>query len=135
LLQGLAEDFPTPIALDESLVGEGDFDRWVGAGWRGVYVVKPALIGDLDGVLARLEKAKASVVFSSALETAVGAQAALRAAFRWRGDGGALPARALGFGVWPLFADARFDGPFAAPFLRREDVEALNPEAVWTALG
>ncbi len=41
---------------------------------------------------------------------------------------------ALGFGVWPLFADARCDGPYAAPYLRREDVEALNPEAVWNAL-
>ena len=42
--------------------------------------------------------------------------------------------RALGFGVWPLFADARFDGPYLAPFLRAEDVERINVEAVWNAL-
>lgn len=130
LLLGLAGDFPTPIALDESLVGEGDVERWIGAGWPGVFVVKPSLIGDVASVMARLEKAKASVVFSSALETAVGARAALRVAFAWKGE----PARALGFGVWPLFAEARCDGPFAAPFLRAEDVERLNPEAVWNAL-
>ena len=41
---------------------------------------------------------------------------------------------ALGFGVGPLFADDRFNGPAAAPFLYREDVERLNPEAVWNAL-
>jgi O-succinylbenzoate synthase len=129
VLLGLAGSFPTPVALDESLVGEGDVARWLGAGWPGVYVIKPALLGDAAGVLGRLEQAKAKVVFSSALETAVGAQSALRVAFRWGGE-----ARALGFGVWPLFADARCDGPRAAPFLRREDVAAMQPEAVWSAL-
>ena len=53
----------------------------------------------------------------------------MRVAFAWAGE-----PRALGFGVWPLFADARFDGPAAAPFLRWEDVERINPEAVWNAL-
>ena len=137
LLSGLAADWPTPIALDESLVAEGDIERWIGAGWPGVYVVKTSLLGDVAGALARLEKAKAQVVFSSALETAVGARAALRAAFAWTrstGSGNTGEARALGFGVWPLFADARFDGPAAAPFLRWEDVERINPEAVWNAL-
>jgi O-succinylbenzoate synthase len=129
MLLGLAADFPTPVALDESLVGDGDVDRWIGAGWPGVYVIKPSLLGDAPGLLARLELAQAKVVFSSALETAVGARAALRVAFRWRGE-----PRALGFGAWPLLADPRCDGPHAAPFFRREDVEAIRPEAVWTAL-
>lgn len=129
LLLGLAGDYPTPLALDESLIGEGDVERWIGAGWPGVYVVKPSLLGDVAGALARLEKAKANVVFSSALETAVGARAALRAAFAWNGE-----RRAAGFGVWPLFADARCDGPIAAPFIRLEDVERIDVEAVWNAL-
>ncbi len=129
LLLGLAGDFPTPIALDESLVSDGDAERWIGAGWPGIYVVKPSLFGDVTGVLEKLRKAKAQVVFSSALETAVGARAALRLAFGWGGE-----ARALGFGVWPLFADARFDGPYVAPFLRIEDVERIDVEAVWNAL-
>ena len=72
--------------------------------------------------------AKLRVVFSSSLETAIGAQAALREAFAWPGD-----TPALGFGVWPLFADAAFDGPVAVPFLRLEDVERINPEAAWNA--
>lgn len=133
LLLGLAGSFPTPIALDESMAGDGDVERWIGAGWPGVFVVKPSLHGDLIGALARLEKARSAVVFSSALETAVGMQSALRAAFAWREPGAAKP-RALGFGVAPLFADSRFDGPVATPFLYREDVERLNPEAVWSAL-
>lgn len=129
LLLGLAGDYPTKIALDESLVGEGDIERWLAAGWPGVFVVKPSLIGDVPRAMARLAKARADVVFSSALETAVGARNALRVAFDWRGE-----PRALGFGVWPLFADSRFDGPFAAPALRREDVERIDVAGVWNAL-
>jgi O-succinylbenzoate synthase len=70
------------------------------------------------------------VVFSSALETRIGAKAALRFAFGW--DGARL---AAGFGVYPLFQDSRFDGPSAAPFVRRSDAEAMDEEAAWTALG
>lgn len=129
LLRGLAEDWPTPIALDESLVSAGDVERWIGEGWRGVWVLKTSLFGDVAGVLAQLAKAKASVVFSSSLETAVGARAALNHALAWRGE-----ARALGFGVWPLFQDARCDGPYAAPFIRPADVARIDTEAVWNAL-
>ena len=129
LLIGLARDYPTPIALDESLADDADVERWLASGWPGVFVIKPALLGGASQALARLAAAKAGVVFSSALETAVGARAALRLAFRWPGE-----RRALGFGVWPLFADARFDGPAAAPFLRAEDVEKINVEAAWNAL-
>ncbi len=163
LLRGLAEDWPTAIALDESLVGEGDVERWLAAEWRGVWVVKPSLLG--GAALARLYAADAEVVFSSALETAVGARAALRVAFAWdakkekgvrsQETGGGQrptsnvepstakgraevvahkPRRALGFGVWPLFADARFDGPYLAPFLSGAEVERINVEAAWNAL-
>ncbi len=138
LLLGLAGDYPTPIALDESLVGEGDLERWLGAGWPGVFVVKPSLLGDPVSALARLQSARARVVFSSALETAIGAQQALRMAFSWAGEGEAAAGggrvRALGFGVWPLFADARFDGPALAPFIRRQDGDRVDAEALWNAL-
>ncbi len=129
VLFGLAGDFPTSIALDESVILDDEVERWLGAGWRGVFVIKPSLLSDPAAALARLATAKASVVFSSALETAVGARAALRQAFAWTGE-----PRALGFGVWPLFADARFDGPYTTPFLSRDDVERINPETIWNAL-
>jgi O-succinylbenzoate synthase len=130
LLRGLAEDYPTPVALDESVAGASEVERWLGAGWLGIFVIKPALLGGGAGqVLEKLQATKARVVFSSALETAVGAQAALRMALAFGGE-----PRALGFGVWPLFEDGRFDGPQLAPFIRSEDVERINPEAVWNAL-
>jgi O-succinylbenzoate synthase len=129
LLLGLAGDYPTPLALDESLVGRGDVDHWLERGWSGVYVLKPSLLGGLAACVERLARASAHVVFSSALESKLGARSALRAAFAWTGE-----TRALGFGVWPLFADTRYDGPASAPFIRVEDVERIDPEAVWTAL-
>jgi O-succinylbenzoate synthase len=129
LLMGLANDFPTPLALDESLIGAQDVTRWLGRGWPGYYIVKPSLLADAAGALAALEKARARVVFSSALETAIGAKAALRHAFAWRGT-----VFALGFGVWPLFADLRHDGPAAAPFLRWPEVQRIDEEAAWNAL-
>jgi O-succinylbenzoate synthase len=129
LLLGLAGDYPTPLALDESLGSDDDVGRWLDLGWKGVFVVKPSLHGDLRPVLERLETAGAAVVFSSALETAVGARSALLAAFSWRGV-----AKALGFGVWPLFSDSTFDGPAAAPFLRCADIECIKPEILWNAL-
>jgi O-succinylbenzoate synthase len=129
ILLGLANDYPTPVALDESLGGAADLIHWLDAGWKGVFVIKPALLGDAAAALGRLAAAKSAVVFSSALETAVGARSGLQTAFRWPGE-----ARALGFGVWPLFADPRCDGPAATPFVRWLDVAAIDPEALWNVL-
>jgi o-succinylbenzoate synthase len=128
-LAGLCADHPVPLALDESIRCDGDVGRWLDAGWPGYFVVKPALLGDVRGVLGRLAGARARVVFSSSLETGIGARAALRAAFAWPGE---MPA--LGFGVWPLFADPGFDGPRCAPSLRIEDVDRIDPEALWNAV-
>jgi O-succinylbenzoate synthase len=136
LLHGLAADFPVKIALDESVNGADDVARWLAADWRGVWVLKPALLGEPGPMLAGLAKAGADVVFGSALETAVGARAALRLAFAWAEARGGEPTarRALGFGVWPLFQRAAADLPLAGPFVRREDVERINPEALWNEL-
>jgi len=127
-LSGLASDYPVAIALDESVANEVDVGRWLERGWPGYFVIKPSLMGDVQGALSRLAAADAKVVFSSALETGIGAQAGLRAAFAWDGE---LPA--VGFGVWPLFSDPGFDGPAAVPFLRIADVDRINPEEIWNA--
>jgi o-succinylbenzoate synthase len=136
LLLGLASEYPTPIGLDESIAGGDDIEHWLEKGWPGIFVIKPALLADVAGTMAKLAKAKADVVFSSALETGVGAKSALLAAFAWTGHSTtvAAPPRALGFGVWPLFENGTFNGPAAAPYLRSEDVERLDAEAAWNAL-
>ena len=134
LLRGLAEDFPVKIALDESITGAGDVEKWLAADWRGVWVIKPALLGEPEPVLARLARAQADVVFGSSLETRIGARAGLRMAFAWAGGRPASERRALGYGVWPLFTDARAEGPATGAFIRRKDVAAIDAEALWNAL-
>jgi o-succinylbenzoate synthase len=129
-LTGLASDYPTTLALDESVTGLPSLRTWLGRGWPGALVVKPALAGPPASVLELLVKHQADVVFSSAFETAVGRQAALRLAFQFKGR----HPRALGFGVTPLFKDGRFDGLPAVPFVSVEDVNRMNPETVWNAL-
>jgi len=129
-LLGLSADYPTPLALDESLAGGNDVLEWLERGWRGFFVIKPILFDEPAAVLRELGRAKARVVFSSAMETAVGAKDALRWAFAWEGE-----RYALGFGVYPLFKDTVFNGPSAQPFLRWEDVEKIDEEVLWNALG
>ena len=128
-LLGLARDYPTKLALDESVAGWRSLRIWLERGWPGVFVVKPALTGAPADVLALLAQHRADVAFSSALETAVGRRTALRMALQYQG----APARALGFGVAPLFEDRRLDGP-AAPFLSIADVNQMDSAAVWNAL-
>jgi O-succinylbenzoate synthase len=129
LLLGLCADYPVRLALDESVASDKDVERWLSLGWTGVWVVKASLFAHPRVTLERLARARADVVFSSALETAVGAREALLGAFAWKGA-----PRALGFGVWPLFENPAFDGPHAIPILRRSDVERLDPQTVWNAL-
>jgi O-succinylbenzoate synthase len=136
LLRGLAEDFPVKIALDESIAGARDVEKWLAMDWQGVWVVKPALLGEPGPVLEKLARAKADVVFGSALETCAGARAGLRLAFAWaeREGRAAAERRALGYGVWPLFGEDAANAPWSGPSVRREDVERINPEALWNAL-
>ncbi len=97
----LANDYPTPIALDESVVQVDDLKRWKDAHWPGVFVVKPSLSGSYDSLRDELKTGESdSLVFSSSLETKIGASHALSVALALGQN-----KRALGFGVADLFAD------------------------------
>ena len=128
LLRGLASDFPVAIALDESVSTDDELLAWQSNGWQGLLVVKPTLLDDSAATLGKLYSLGARLVFSSALETRIGARQALRAAFSWPGE-----VLALGFGVWPLFEQIEHNGPSCAPFLRREDLDTINVEESWNA--
>lgn len=128
-LLGLARDYPVTLALDESIVRLPEARRWQALGWPGVFVVKPALAGPLPELIAWIGQTKADVVFSSAIETALGRSVILQAAL-----GHSLTTRALGFGVGEIFGDRRWDGPVLGPLADRGAI-ALNPgEAGWNAL-
>lgn len=130
LLRGLARDYPTPVALDESVTGLPSLQGWLERGWPGVLVVKPALAGAPREVLALLKTHRADAVFSSAIETVVGRRTALQMALAYAGP----RPRAPGFGVGVLFGDPRLDGPAVGPELSAADLDRMNPEAAWNAL-
>lgn len=134
VLIGLAADYPVKLALDESVNSGRDVERWLGLGWNGVWVLKPSLMGEPAETLARLRRASADVVFGSALETRVGARAGLRLAFAWASALNVDRRRALGYGVWPLFAKSVADGGAAAPFVRRDELARANVAELWDSL-
>ncbi len=128
LLQGLADDFPVTLALDESVTGLAAAREWQERGWRGIFVVKPALAGPLDELTSWISTTKPDVVFSSAVETALGRAQVLRAIFS-----GDLTQRALGFGMGDVFGDWQWDGPPVGPLLDASWCDRVNPETLWNA--
>jgi O-succinylbenzoate synthase len=127
-LLGLAADYPVTLALDEAVTGLVAAQHWHDLGWRGVFVIKPALAGPLDDLIAWVAKSKADVVLSSAIETAVGRAAILRAALTQP-----LTKRALGFGIGKVFNDRRWDGPVMGPVFDRTWLEGVDAAAAWDA--
>jgi len=113
-MTAIARDFPVRIALDESVCFVDDLKRWSDSHFEGVYVIKPSIVGGRQVLLEELEKLpEDSVVFSSSLETLVGASAALRVAIN-----SGKRVRGLGFGVEELFQNDRASlrlGPFLQP--------------------
>ncbi len=128
-MQRLAGDFPTPIALDESVCSVDDLKRWRDAQWPGVFVLKPSLVGSYRELLAELEDGECDCVFSSSLETMVGSANAIGLALRHP-----FRRRALGFGVDGLFADRAF-GLTLGPFLQRDALPDCGElEELWNRI-
>lgn len=84
----------TAIALDESVATLAQLQQCYRQGWRGIYVLKPAIAGSPRRLRQVCQAQPLDLVFSSALETEIGRQAGLRLAL----DLG-NPARALGYGT------------------------------------
>ncbi len=122
----LANDYPTPIALDESVVYVDDLKRWKDEHWPGLFVVKPSLAGSYKSLVDELKTGDlGSLVFSSSLETKIGTSQSLAIAI----ESGPLK-RALGFGVDGLFADEGISidlGPYfdSNGFPELEELEEL----------
>lgn len=128
-LLGLANDYPVTLALDESVANLAAAREWQGRGWRGVFVIKPALAGPLDELAAWAKESKADLVLSSAIETALGRAAVLRYAFAHE-----LTKRAVGFGVGEVFGDRIWDGPVMGPLVDAGWNTTIDPEEIWNAL-
>ncbi|MBD1919230.1 MULTISPECIES: o-succinylbenzoate synthase [Cyanophyceae] len=114
-MTALGERYQTAIALDESVATVAQLENCWQRGWRGVFVVKPAIAGSPQKLEAFCQQYQPRLVFSSAFETVIGRQAALAVAARCSPS----PAPALGFGTQGWFAD---------------DWDTLTPAELWDRL-
>jgi O-succinylbenzoate synthase len=96
----LSQTFRTAIALDESVTTLPKLQSCYAQGWRGVYVIKPAIAGFPSRLHRFCQTHPIDAVFSSVFETAIARQAGLALAAKL-----ANPHRALGYGTKHWFAD------------------------------
>jgi O-succinylbenzoate synthase len=89
----LGDRHSTPLALDESIATLPQMRDCYRRGWRGIFVIKPAIAGSPRQLGNFCRTHAIDAVFSSVFETEIGRQAALRLAAELGGD------RAVGFGV------------------------------------
>ncbi|WP_373541986.1 o-succinylbenzoate synthase [Chamaesiphon sp.] len=95
----LAQKYHTPIALDESVATFDRLQLVYDRGWRGIYIIKPGIAGFPWRLVAFITRHQLDVVFSSVMETNIGATAALRLASSLQ------LSRSMGFGVGDWFGD------------------------------
>ena len=93
-MQTLSNLYNTAIALDESVATFNQLQACYQRGWRGIFVIKPSIIGYPSRLRQFCQTYNIDAVFSSAFETEIGRQAALNLAVEL-----ANPHRAVGFGI------------------------------------
>lgn len=89
----LSQEYDTAIALDESVASFNQLQEAYQRDWRGIFVIKAAIMGYPNRLLAFCREKKIDAVFSSVFETKIGRQAVLELAAELKSD------RAVGFGV------------------------------------
>ena len=131
LMASLAERYAVPVALDESLCGPGALERFSELFPKGPFVVKPALLGAVEDYRGwRAFHPGVRVIYSSAFETAIGIEAALRLA--------ALDehcSEAVGFGTLESFPhEDKLSRHAYGPTLSTEKLPSEACEAIWKRL-
>ncbi|MEG5137180.1 MULTISPECIES: o-succinylbenzoate synthase [unclassified Microcoleus] len=92
--------YATDLALDESAANLDRIQECYSQGWRGIFVIKPAIGGSPSQLRKFCQTHNIDAVFSSVFETKIGRQAALNLATEL-----SLNNRALGFGTDSWFDD------------------------------
>jgi len=90
--------YETAIALDESVATLGQLAACYQQGWRGIFVIKPGIVGSPSRLRKFCQQHKIDRVFSSVFETAIGRLAALQLAAELSRNN-----RAVGFGIDHFF--------------------------------
>ncbi len=115
----LGDRYPTSIALDESVATLPQLEWCYQQGWRGIFVVKPAIAGSPTRLRQFCQQPHMDVVWSSVFETAIA-----RHYIEHRLIPALIPGtaqlRPLGFGTRHWFTDATLDQP--------------EPEQLWQTL-
>ncbi|MEX0267830.1 o-succinylbenzoate synthase [Leptolyngbyaceae cyanobacterium UHCC 1019] len=76
----LSKQHSTPLALDESVATLAHLQDCHTQGWRGIFVIKPAIAGSPHRLRQFFQTHSIDAVFSSVFETEIGRQAGLRLA-------------------------------------------------------
>jgi O-succinylbenzoate synthase len=128
-LWDLADYFPTPIALDESVSSFDDLRRAVDLEWPGYLVVKPVLLHRLEAFLAWRETVAARLVYSSAFETGIGYELCLHLATSDRRSN-----HAAGFGTTVLFEEDGLNHYQAVGQLSWTPLDPSSKDRLWNRL-
>jgi o-succinylbenzoate synthase len=94
----LSLSYETAIALDESVATLGQLAACYQQGWRGIFVIKPGIVGSPSRLRKFCHQHKIDTVFSSVFETAIARLAALQLAAELSQNN-----RAIGFGIDHFF--------------------------------
>ncbi|MBD2245135.1 o-succinylbenzoate synthase [Nostoc sp. FACHB-888] len=94
----LSMSYKTAIALDESVATLGQLTACYQQGWRGIFVIKPGIVGSPSRLRKFCQQHQIDTVFSSVFETAIARQAALQLAAELSRNN-----RAIGFGIDHFF--------------------------------
>jgi o-succinylbenzoate synthase len=78
----IAPQFSTPLALDESIASLQQLQEAYHQGWRGVFVIKPAIVGSPKQLIKFCAEYQPDTVFSSVFETSLGRNHGINLAHR-----------------------------------------------------
>jgi O-succinylbenzoate synthase len=96
----LSQRYQTAIALDESVATLPQLKYCFQQGWRGIFVIKPGIVGSPSRLRQFCQQHEIDAVFSSVFETAIGRKAALQVAVELSRHN-----RAIGFGINHYFVE------------------------------
>lgn len=105
----LSNQYSTLLALDESVANLDQLKACYQQGWRGIFVIKPAIAGSPKLLRQFCQQYKIDAVFSTVFETSIGKYFGLKLSSELNQNN-----RAAGFGVAHWFANDDF---FAEPEL------------------
>jgi o-succinylbenzoate synthase len=125
----LSKRHSTLLALDESVANLYQIKECYEQGWRGVFVIKPAIAGSPKLLRQFCQTYKIDAVFSSVFETSIGRQAGLRLAAELCKN-----CRAAGFGVNHWFLKTDFLSESEATLFEIGDDNKITPQDIWKYL-